>query len=205
MEYHQLPTSDDLGYLSGRLGVRALAFERRIFGGQSATSDVLIASDGSRVVLRRHGSWSIGFDDGIAEREAAVLGVAAAAGVPVPEVLWWGDIGTGTAIVTRLVPGVPVLEPRDQQRWASQLANVLASIHSVPVTGDLRHAVAAAPPQPVDLAPSPRFSEHPLGERLLRCRAGLQPRSTESPSLTHGDYWPGNLLWYEGDVAAVLD
>jgi aminoglycoside phosphotransferase (APT) family kinase protein len=30
------------------------------------------------------------------------------------------------------------------------------------------------------------------------------PRRNE-PSLLHGDYWPGNILWREGQLAAVID
>ncbi|HYH12789.1 MAG TPA: phosphotransferase, partial [Thermomicrobiales bacterium] len=31
------------------------------------------------------------------------------------------------------------------------------------------------------------------------------PAMTNESVLLHGDYWPGNILWRDGDIAAVLD
>jgi aminoglycoside phosphotransferase (APT) family kinase protein len=42
-----------------------------------------------------------------------------------------------------------------------------------------------------------------------RIRAALAPAwplaPRNAPALLHGDYWPGNLLWRDGRLAAVLD
>ena len=35
--------------------------------------------------------------------------------------------------------------------------------------------------------------------------AAGQPASGNAPTLLHGDYWPGNLLWRGGALAAVID
>src|SRR5690606_1157569 len=44
---------------------------------------------------------------------------------------------------------------------------------------------------------------HARIRELLRARGPLatHPR----PSVLHGDFWPGNVLWRDGRIAAVLD
>ncbi|MDX2466137.1 MAG: hypothetical protein QNL12_02395, partial [Acidimicrobiia bacterium] len=86
MDYESLPTSADLIQLSDLLGYE-VSFGHRIKGGQSATTDVLVGPEGQNSVLRRHGRWSVGFDDGIAEREEAVLAAVRASDIPAPRVV----------------------------------------------------------------------------------------------------------------------
>ncbi len=204
MEYEALPSPVELDLLAERLGL-AVSFERRIWGGQSATTDILIGDRGQRVVLRRHGRWSVGFDDGIAAREEAVLRVVRGAGVPAPRVLWSGQLGAATAIATEFVHGVAIIDPADPMRWASQLATTLAKIHSVAISPSLASILRSAPPSPVDLEPPARFFDHPQGRDLLSRRSALAASVRSGTCLVHGDYWPGNLLWREDHVAAVLD
>ncbi|MCP4966102.1 MAG: phosphotransferase [bacterium] len=204
MEYEPIPAKHQLAALGAELG-SSLSFVHRIDGGQSATTDVLMRGDGTQVVLRRHGRWSIGFDDGIATREALVLGAVRNADVPVPRVLWSGKFGAATAIVTEFVDGTAVLHPADPIRWAEQLANTLAAIHSVSIDSSLAEVLDTAPPSPVDLDPSPDFAAHADGEALLATRAALSPDAITTPTFVHGDYWPGNLLWGSATVVAVLD
>ena len=203
MQYEPLPLSADLAVLGAKLGTR-LSFVRRIDGGQSATTDILMLDDDTKIVLRRHGRWSIGFDDEIASREDLVLRTVRTAGVPTPPVLWSGRFGEGTAIVTEFVAGAPVLRPDDSMRWADQLADTLARIHSVRSNVTLTEALHAAPPSPVDMEPPADLLAHPDGGALFTARAELAP-TVAVASFTHGDYWPGNLLWHRDAVVAVLD
>jgi aminoglycoside phosphotransferase (APT) family kinase protein len=204
VEYEAIPTEADLAAIGVRVG-SSLSFVRRIEGGQSATTDILMRGDGTRVVLRRHGRWSIGFDDRIAIREDLVLRAVNTAGVPAPQVLWSGGFRAATAIVTEFVDGAVILHPDDPMRWAEQLAGTLATIHAVRVESSLAKLLNDAPPSPVDMEPDPAFFAHADGEALLAARVALSPSATDSSSFVHGDYWPGNLLWRNDAVVAVLD
>lgn len=204
MDYEPLPSAVELSRVAAALG-RSVSFERRILGGQSSTTDILVADDGQRVVLRRHGKWSIGFDDGIATREEAVLRAVAASEVAAPRVLWSGQLGPVTAIITEFVEGVAIIRPSDPLRWASQLATALAGIHSVVVDGAVAAILKEAPLSPVDLASPDSFASHPYGMALLARRAALSPTVGSGSNLVHGDYWPGNLLWQDDQIVAVLD
>ena len=204
MRYEVLPTPIELTKVSTILGTKVM-FERRIEGGQSATTDVLVTSDGHRFALRRHGRWSLGFDAGIAAREEAVIRAVGRSGVPVPGVAWSGQLGKTTAIVTDYVEGAAVITPHDPIRWASQLADTLAAIHAVEVVPSLATLFRSAPPSPVDLDPPETLLAHRRGEVLLARRRELCPGERVATNLVHGDYWPGNLLWRQDEVVAVLD
>jgi thiamine kinase-like enzyme len=48
--------------------------------------------------------------------------------------------------------------------------------------------------------------EHPLGEELLRRRVALGQRDIDNGVVfSHTDFWPGNTLWSDGSLAAVVD
>ena len=174
-------------------------------GGQSATTDILACEDGSLVVLRRHGPWSSGFDDGIAAREAATLAAVGTAGVPTPPVLWAGRLGGRTAIVTAFVDGAAVLHPTDGATWAEHLAATLADIHSVDADPSLARLLVKAPASPVDDVSILAALDRPGTVELSRRRGDLAPTQASTLCLIHGDYWPGNVLWTDGRIVAVLD
>jgi aminoglycoside phosphotransferase (APT) family kinase protein len=204
VDYDALPTAEGLGLLGTLLG-RSVAFVRRIEGGQSATTDVLVFDGGDQIVLRRHGPWSKGFDDAIAIREAAVLAAVRSAGVPAPPVVWFGRFGGRSAIVTELVDGEAVLDPASGAPWASRLAYTLAAIHAVNVDEALSRMLRDAPPSPVDIVLAPEPASHPDTQRLHALRKRLLPNRGQPTMLVHGDYWPGNTLWRDGHIVAVLD
>ena len=58
-----------------------------------------------------------------------------------------------------------------------------------------------------DIRQPPERCDESLGERELRAQLSrLWPWPQHNPDrLLHGDYWPGNVLWREGKLAAVLD
>ncbi len=202
MDYLSSLTSEELAFLDEQLG-RPVTPLRRIVGGQSATTDVIRVGE-TELVLRRHGHWSIGFDDEIASREAAIMTAARAAGIPIPKVVWAGSLPTGTGIVTEAVTGVPVLRPKRPRRWAHQLAEMLVQVRSVPVDPTTAALLDAAPSQPAHLEVSRAFASRPRGDELLASREALRP-AAPGRHLVHGDYWPGNLLWKGDAVTAVLD
>ncbi len=198
-------TAEHLDLLASVIGspVRSV---RRISSGQSATTDVLeIVSNRRRIVLRRHGAWSLRHDPEVATREAAVLRAMQSTPVPTPEVFWSGWISGRPALITGLSPGSAVLNPQDPITWGRLLAKTLTAIHDLPTQDDLQQLLRDAPPGPADDVNEEGVHAHIRGQDLLDKRRALRPPDNEVGILIHGDYHPGNVLWEDGNIAAILD
>jgi aminoglycoside phosphotransferase (APT) family kinase protein len=178
----------------------------RLSGGVSA--DVLRLDAGlpdgrtRSVVLRVHGSTHHGH---AALLEYQLLEALHRRGLPVPEPLLVEESGgllPEPFLVIAMAEGSSEI-PADAQ-WAriDAMAGLLAGIHSVP-TEDL-------PPLPERPNPLPELFDYlPGGAQWQRLRAHLEALTdtayTGSPRLLHGDFWPNNLLWQAGTIAAILD
>ena len=114
------------------------------------------------------------------------------------------------AMATTLLPGRPLLAPRDPIAWGRQLARALAAIHLNALTGiDVGFLPCLEAWLNTMLASESsrrRVAEHPDGESvwsaLQRCRP-YPP--VVSSTLVHGDYWVGNTLWQGGRLTGVVD
>lgn len=213
--YAPLPTRAQLARLAeGFASGGSVGHERRIEGGLGCTMDVLAATreDGSvkRVVLRRYGPWGNPGEDHPAPIEAHALELAARHGVPVPEVLWidQDEVFAEPALIMSYIDGTASTRPEDPIDWADQLADALASIHKVPLSGaDYDVIERAVPGSNDDGSTIPdEMAPHALGEALWK--AIIDRRShlvDESDCFLHADFWPGNTLWRDGRLLAVVD
>ncbi len=165
-------------------------------GGMSATVSAVsfVPRDGppERVVVRRHRSAD-GNEDTSGERAAtefALLQALHARGcaVPAPRLF----IAPETMVIAFIAASSAL--PQDP---ADALARTLAGIHELAV-----QALPALPtlddPMPSLRAWFPHLNAHPA----MQAGCGA---FTGRACLVHGDFWPGNVLWRDGQVAAVLD
>lgn len=184
----------------------SLTAVERLAGGVSA--DVyrldLTRADGSttRLVLRVHGAAHSGHP---ADLEFRLLQSLHSGGLPVPKPLLMDDSGSVLAepyLVIAFVDGTTVLPAGEEDRHIDTMAEWLARIHAFPVA-DLPQLPARNDPRPEVFEFLPRGSEwQPLETHL---RALVDSACRQAPVLLHGDYWPHNLLWQHGTVAAILD
>ncbi len=209
MEHAPLPTEDQLARVRDAIGARALAHVHRIDGGLSCTMDVLSDGD-SRLVLRRYGPWSHAPVKGAAAKEARALELLQRANIPAPAPLWIDteDVFAEQALLISFVTGSPELTPSNPFDWAEQLAATLVRIHEVRLDDDDFALFPEGPGEDVARVQEnlEYVLEHPLGEDLLRRRVTLDNRGAGGDLVfSHTDYWPGNTLWNDDDLVAVVD
>lgn len=209
MKYAPLPTDEQLERLRDAIGASSLVHNRRIEGGLSCTLDVL--SDGStRMILRRYGPWSHAQDGEVVQRENRALELLQRANIPAPAPIWTDSekMFDEPALLISYVEGSPELTPANPFDWAERLASVLSRIHDIRLEGDdVEMFPIGAGEDAHRVSENPELVlEHPLGEDLLRRRVMLASREAEAKTVfSHTDFWPGNTLWDDGRLTAVID
>jgi len=209
--YAPLPNVEQLDALAKELG-RSIRFDRRIVGGLGGTVDVLVvgASAGERVVLKRYWLPEPG-EISPAESEFRALALGAKHGVVAPNPIWIDRLGLfpERAIVISYIEGAVLLDPADPNDWAAQLAEALVAIHRIqpePTDQDLFPVLTDTDGHQSEADTLAALRQHPLGMKLWARRveisASLEP---EDPVYVHHDFWPGNTLWVEEQLAAVVD
>lgn len=159
-------------------------------------------------------------DGGRREMEVALLARAAAAGVPVAEVLWTAA-DPRPVIVQRRLPGLLLTDVEPSDGLCRSVAETFRAVHGVPVDGGFGNLGADLRGEEgrlstwftgrVEQEADPARSTMPSDDgarvdealRLLGTSAGLLDALPRG--LAHGDLQPSNLL-VEGDrVSGVLD
>ncbi len=187
-----------------------LISHRELAGGVSAqTSAIEFAHpDGEieRLVVRMHGEVDRAANPQIARDEFRLLELLKQQGLAVPAPRFLDDscqIFPLPLLVIELIDGSEDAAPERDIEFTAQAARQLARIHAI---GDSPQLAFLPRQRPVVPAPS-RKLDAKLGEERIRTAldANLPARQINGNTLLHGDYWPGNLLWNDGQLVAVID
>jgi aminoglycoside phosphotransferase (APT) family kinase protein len=174
----------------------------------NATLYELVLADGTerRVVVRRPPCTTGDGAPGPSAAEYEVLRVARSSGVLAPEPCFLDP--DGRSLVLEYVEGAPDLQVPFDISKLHRAAAQLAGIHRV-----------RAPDHDLSFLPDrwesartlvenwPIALDGSLDEANVRTTlAALWPwRRRNQDVLLHGDYWPGNLIWREDRIAAIID
>lgn len=160
-----------------------------------------------RVVVRQPNAAALLRNPKAAENEFRLLQHLHARGLAAPQPLWLGEAGNPflqPCLVIAYIDGEMDFAPANVENCVRQLAAELARIHSVDLTaGDLSFL-------PRRQGCSETLQAQPGSQFDLDTTTANHALQTAQPpagsvSLLHGDFWPGNVLWRAGRVAAVID
>ena len=178
-------------------------------GGSSARMTLLTVRDEAghpqKLVLRELSDWTLSHNPQAAVFQYRVLQAAQAIGVRVPTPLYLDP--NGRFLVISFMAGTAVYAPADPIHHVTATAKQLARIHQIdPAT------LTVTLPSATDiisrlLAWQPEQLRTDLLEDRLRERLTTvwPPPSHNASALLHGDFWPGNLLWQDGELVGVVD
>ena len=190
---------------------RLLAAEP-LTGGVSASMHVLEIEEADgrvcRVVVRRHGTadWRPHAEN-VTRSEFALLAALGDLDLPVPRPRLLDESGSDLPtpyFVMDFVEGTSTVPASALPGAMREMAAFLARLHGIDVE------TAQRPRLPDREDPRDAILEYlpaaGLGDRVRAALAsGAAGEPASSRSLLHGDFWPGNVLWQDDRIAAVLD
>src|SRR5579872_6184424 len=184
-------------------------------GGVSArvTALEIVRSDGQteKMIIRQHGEVDFKHNPQIATNEFRLLQQLRSAGLAVPAPYYLdqsGEIFSIPYIVIEYIEGKPEFIPSSLPDYILQFATHLSRIHRVDYS---KLDVSFLPQQEKKYAEKLRKRPVNLDESADEVRIGdmlnaawpLAQQNTDV--LLHGDFWPGNTLWRDGQLVAIID
>ncbi|MCY3556682.1 MAG: phosphotransferase [Gemmatimonadetes bacterium] len=188
---------------------------RSLPGGYSADVTVLelVAGDGTarKLIHRLHGEVDLQQNPNVAADEFRVLQLTHAAGLATPAPVYLDatdPLFPTPSLVLEFAEGITDLKPGDPAEYVMQMARELARIHRMDTAGrDLSFLLRLEDDCASAIGRPPETPGITAGERelLALLATGWPLPRKNAPVVLHGDYWPGNTLWQDGKLTAVID
>ncbi len=186
-----------------------------LIGGVSATTRVLevLQSKGKnkKLLVRQHGKKDLKNNPNIAKDEFNLLKKLYEIGLPVQEPYFLDTskkIFPHPYIVIEYIVGNTDFKPKVLTTYLSKLAPHLAKIHKVEIS---QHNLSFLPKQEdrftkIINKQSAKLDKSLSEEDIIDVLKSIWPlKHNNETVLLHGDFWPGNTLWEDGQLVGIID
>jgi aminoglycoside phosphotransferase (APT) family kinase protein len=169
--------------------------------------EIALPSGQARKLILRLPCEQLQQSDPRAAVEFRLLEILRTAGVAAPKPCYLdetGELFPRPYLVTEYIEGEPKYTATDLSAAVRQMAVQMASIHTLDTS---RIDLSFLQGHPTELDARPPVVDDSMDEGRIRDvleSAWPLPGSVRSV-LLHGDFWPGNLLWRDGKLVAVID
>lgn len=177
-------------------------------GGMSAEMNALEITlpDGriQKLVVRRYSEDHLKNKPNAAATEFRLLQLTHTTGLPTPRPYYLD--ASGQYLVMEFMAGEMLFAPTNVTHHVTQLATQLARIHRLTAI-DFDLSFLGEPVTTCAEMAQPAEGEL-FDEAEVRAALTTRPlvnSSTHPLTLLHGDFWPGNSLWQDGELVAVID
>lgn len=164
-----------------------------------------------KLAVRQHGPADLAHNPHLAAVEFKLLQLLQAHHLPVPAPYYLdssGQIFPTSVIIVEYIEGTPEDAPVHLPDLTRQLATQLARIHTLSAAAvDLSFLPQQENRVAQILRDRPAALDATFDEGRIRAILdSLWPLPARNQAvLLHGDFWPGNILWQTGRLAAIID
>jgi aminoglycoside phosphotransferase (APT) family kinase protein len=164
-----------------------------------------------KMIVRQHGQVDLKHNPQVAADEFKLLHLLHSVGLAAPKPYYLdqsGEIFSAPYLVIEYIEGKPEFAPADLPDLLLQLATHLSRIHQVDGSKlDLSFLPKLEKRYAETLRERPARVDESLDEGHIRdALEAVWPFPQRNTSvLLHGDFWPGNILWRDGQLVAVID